>query len=168
MMWCMTGGSGRATQLDAGLAAFIQGGVSVVVASRNAELVADVVRGCGCRVSRDRRSVTVLVEPSRAGTLLDDIAANGMVAVVFSQPSTHRTIQLKGTDARLVAVTAADRAVAARHLGAWVEDLCRIGYTPEFAEALRGCPERIAAIRFTPAAAFQQTPGPGAGQRLAT
>jgi len=110
----------------------------------------------------------VLIEPSRAGTLLDDIAANGMIAVVFSQPSTHRTIQLKGTDARLVAVTAADRAVAARHLGAWVEDLCRIGYTPEFANALRGHPERIVAIRFTPAAAFQQTPGPGAGQRLVT
>jgi hypothetical protein len=33
--------------------------------------------------------------------------------------------------------------------------------------AVRGAAERIAAIRFTPCAAFQQTPGPGAGQRLA-
>ena len=41
--------------LDEDHAAFIQGGVSVVVASRNADLVPDVVRGCGCRVSRDRR-----------------------------------------------------------------------------------------------------------------
>ena len=164
----MTGGTGRAAPLDAELAAFIQGGVSVVVASRNAELVADVVRGCGCRVSRDRRSVTVLVEPNSAGTLLDDVAGNGAIAVVFSQPSTHRTIQLKGTDARLVAVTAADRAVAERHLGAWVDDLCRIGYTPAFADAVRGHPQRLVAIRFTPTAAFQQTPGPGAGQRLAT
>jgi hypothetical protein len=166
MIRCMTGGTGKASPLDAAHAAFIQGGVSVVVASRDAEFVADVVRGCGCRVSRDRRHVTVLVEPSRAGTLLDDIAANGMIAVVFSQPSTHRTIQLKGGDARIVPVTAADRSVAARHLGAWVEDLCRIGYTPEFADAVRGRPERIAAIRFTPIAAFQQTPGPNAGQRL--
>jgi len=163
----MTGGSGRATQLDAALAAFIQGGVSVVVASRNAELVADVVRGCGCRVSRDRRSVTVLVEPSRAGTLLDDIAANGMVAVVFSQPSTHRTIQLKGSDASIVRVTPADREVAARHLAAWKEELGNIGYSRELAAAVRGTAERIAAIRFTPSAAYQQTPGPGAGQRLA-
>jgi len=163
----MTGGTGRASPLDAGNAAFIQGGVSVIVASRNDELVADVVRGCGCRVSRNRREVTVLVEPSQAGTLLDDIAANGMVAVVFSQPSTHRTIQLKGSDARLVPVTAADRAVAARHLRAWIDDLCRVGYGPEWADAVRGRPERLAAIRFTPSAAFQQTPGPGAGQRLA-
>jgi len=163
----MTGESGQPSPLDADHAAFIQGGVSVIVASFNTELMADVVRGCGCRVSRDRRQVTVLVEPSRAGTLLDDVVANGMVAVVFSQPSTHRTIQLKGSDARIVTVTPADRAVAARHLAAWKEELSSMGYTPELAGAVRGAAERIAAIRFTPCAAFQQTPGPGAGQRLA-
>ena len=164
----MTGESGQPSPLDADHAAFIQRGVSVIVASRNAELVADVVRGCGCRVSRDRRRLTVLVEPSRAGTLLEDVAANGMVAVVFSQPSTHRTIQLKGTDATIVKVTPGDRSVAARHLAAWIEELGSIGYATDFAGALRGRAERLAAIRFTPSAAFQQTPGPGAGQRLAT
>jgi len=162
----MKGDQGQDPPLDADHAAFIQGGVSVIVATRNAEQVADVVRGCGCRVSRDRRRVTVLVEPSRAGTLLDDIAANGMIAVVFSQPSTHRTIQLKGRDARVVKVNAADRAIAARHLRDWSEDLCRIGYTPEFANAVRGAAPRLAAIAFTPSAAFQQTPGPGAGQPI--
>jgi len=164
----MKGDADRSTPLDADHAAFIQGGVSVIVASRNAQLVADVVRGCGCRVSRDRRQVTVLVEPSRAGTLLEDIAANGRIAVVFSQPSTHRTIQLKGSDASIVRVTPADRAVASRHLAAWKQELGSIGYTPDLAAAVRGAGDRIAAIRFTPSAAFQQTPGPKAGQRLAT
>ena len=84
----MTGGTGRASPLEADQAAFIQGPMSVIVASRNAELVADAVRGCGCRVSRDRRQVTVLVESDRASSLLEDVAANGMIAVVFSQPST--------------------------------------------------------------------------------
>ena len=164
----MTGGKDQGPPLDADNAAFIQGGVSVIVATRNSECVPDVVRGCGCRVSRDRRRITVLVEPGRADTLLGDIAANGMIAVVFSQPSTHRTIQLKGSDARIVKVTAADRAIAARHLRDWSEDLCRIGYTPEFANAVRGDVPRLAAIAFTPSAAFQQTPGPGAGKPLAT
>ena len=153
--------------LDEDHAAFIQGGVSVVVATRNAQLVPDVVRGCGCRVSRDRRRVTVLVEPARAGTLLADIEANGMIAVVFSQPSTHRTIQLKGTDANVVRLTAADRAVSDRHLEGWVEELTAIGYRPEFARVVRGSAEQgMVAIAFTPTAAFQQTPGPGAGDRL--
>lgn len=153
--------------LDAGHAAFIQGGVSVIVASRNPSLVADVVRGCGCRVSRDRRRVTVLVEPARSSELVEDIRLTGTIAVVFSQPSTHRTIQLKGTDAELVAVTAADRRIAERHLGAWVQELVSIGYTAELAAAVRGRAESgLIAIAFTPTSAFEQTPGPAAGARL--
>jgi hypothetical protein len=162
----MTGGTDGAHPLDARHAAFIQGPVSVIVASRNAEFVADAVRGCGCRVSRDRRLVTVLVEPGRASRFLDDIAANGMIAVVFSQPSTHQTIQLKGTDARIVRVTAADRAAARLHLRTWSENLVRIGFDAQFAAALHGGAGELAAIRFTPVAAFQQTPGPAAGQPL--
>jgi len=162
----MTEGTGTTQPLDARHAAFIQGPVSVIVASRNAALVADVMRGCGCRVSRDRRAVTVLVEPGPTSTLLEDIAANGMIAVVFSQPSTHRTIQLKGTDARVVTVTVTDRAVARRHLRDWAEDLGRLGYGGALAAALHGGTGALAAIRFTPSAAFQQTPGPGAGQPL--
>lgn len=162
----MTGGTESDRLLDAAHAAFIQGPVSVIVATRNAGLVPDVVRGCGCRVSRDRRQVTVLIEPARASSLLDDVAANGLVAVVFSQPSTHRTIQLKGEDARLAPVTAADRAAARRHQQLWCADLVSIGYTPGFAAALHGGGGPLAAIRFTPTAAFQQTPGPGAGQPL--
>lgn len=162
----MTGGTDKARPLDERHAKFIQGPVSVIVASRNAGFVPDAVRGCGCRVSRDRRLVTVLVEPGRASSFLDDIAANGMIAVVFSQPSTHETIQLKGADARIVRVTAADRAAARHHLHAWSEDLERIGFDARFAAALHGGTGELAAVRFTPAAAFQQTPGPAAGQPL--
>lgn len=162
----MSRGAPGESLLDAEHAAFIQGGVSVVVATRNSDSAPDVARGCGCRVSKDRRRVTVLVEPARAGSVLENVAANGLVAVVFSQPSTHRTIQLKGTDARLVRVTQADRVVAARHLEAWVKELTSMGYGQEFARAVRGAADGMAAISFTPAAAFQQTPGPGAGEHL--
>jgi hypothetical protein len=158
---------GKALQLDAEHAAFIQGAVSVVVGSRNTQLVPDVVRGCGCRVSRDRRRVTVLVEAARSGSVLENIAANGLIAVVFSQPSTHRTIQLKGSDARLTRVTGADRGIAQRHLLAWVQDLQLIGYAAEFARAVRGEAPDLAAVTFTLASAFLQTPGPAAGKRLA-
>ncbi len=119
--------------LDEDHAAFIQGGVSVIVATRNAELVADAVRGCGCRVSKDRRQRHGTPRSRPDGLVIADIESNGMIAVVFSQPSTHRTIQLKGTDARVVRISPGDRALAARHLAAWVADLCSVGYQPEFA-----------------------------------
>jgi hypothetical protein len=157
---------GKALQLDADHAAFIQGAVSVVVSSRNSQHVPDVVRGCGCRVTRDRRRVTVLVEAARAGSVLDDIAANGLIAVVFSQPSTHRTIQLKGSDARVARVTGADRVIAQRHLQAWVQDLQLIGYAADFARTVRGEAPDLVAVTFTLASAFLQTPGPAAGTRL--
>jgi len=162
----MTAG-GSAEPLEAAHAEFIQGGVSVIVATRDASLVADATRGCGCRVSRNRRRVTVLVDRVRAATLAANLAANGQVAVVFSQPSTHRTIQLKGSDAAVVRPKPSDRALVASHREDWIDELCRIGYSREFATAFWGrLPETLLAIAFTPTAAFQQTPGPAAGQPL--
>lgn len=156
----------QATPLDPEHAAFIQGGVSVVVSTRNMALIPNVVRGCGCRVSRDRRRVTVLVENSRSGTIVDDVRANGMVAVVFSQPSTHRTLQLKGVDATVADGTAADLRTSRRHLEAWLADMQRLGYDPAFVRAVRGEGTDLAAINFSVSAAFEQTPGPAAGRRL--
>jgi hypothetical protein len=162
------GGTKPPSPLDAALAGFIQGGVSVVIASSNAALEPDVVRGCGCRVSRDLHRVTVLFDKSRDGHILDNFAANGRIAVVFTQPSTHRTIQLKGTDAGLVRIGSPDRLVAQAHREMWIQELGLVGYTREFSAAVWGPqPETLAAIAFTPTAAFQQTPGPTAGQALA-
>ena len=162
----MTGASG-ALPLDAAHAEFIQGGVSVIVATRDASMVPEAVRGCGCRASRDRRRVTVFVDRERAATLLEDVASCRAIAVVFSQPSTHRTIQLKGTDAALVRPRPSDRRLVAAHREAWIADLVSIGYSRAFAETFWGhLPEALAAIVFTPGAAFQQTPGPAAGQPL--
>lgn len=162
----MGGSTGKGLRLGAEHAAFIQGPVSVVVSARDAHLVPDVLRGCGCRVASDGGEVTVLIEPSRSGEVLDDIRANGRVAVVFSQPSTHRTLQLKGCDARVVDATREDFLAAQEHLAAWVADMQRIGYTETFARTVRGEPARLVAIAFAPHAVFEQTPGPAAGRQL--
>ena len=64
-------------------------------------------------------------------------------------------------------VSPRDRDLVARHLTAWVDELTAIGYRPEFARAVHGeVPDAMVALVFTPTAAFQQTPGPGAGDRL--
>jgi hypothetical protein len=87
------------TSLDAELVAFIQGGVSIHAASRSASHEPDLARALGCRVSADRRRVSVFLLASHCGALLADDRANGAVAVVFSLPGSHRTVQLKGKDA---------------------------------------------------------------------
>jgi hypothetical protein len=147
-------------------AAFIQGGVSVVVSTRDEALVPDVTRGSGCRVSRDRRRVTVLVDFARAGSVVENVQANGHVAVVFSQPSTHRTLQLKGTDATVARAAPADLRAARRPHPAWVGEMEQLGYGTDFGRAVHGEGTDLAAITFSVAAAFEQTPGPAAGRRL--
>jgi hypothetical protein len=159
----------QAALLDEAHAAFIQSHVAINVGARDADNVATLARALGCRVSADRRMVTVFVSVPRSQSLLDNLRANGAIAVVISRPSTHQTIQLKGTDAAIAPIEDADRATIAAYLESFVEDLASIGYRENFARiVLSGAEDQVVAVTFTPTAAFAQTPGPGAGARLRT
>jgi hypothetical protein len=153
--------------LDAGTAAFIEGGVSINASSRDANKTPSMARAVGCRVSTDRKSVTILIPKSRAPELLDSIAFCHQIAVVFSEPSTHRTIQLKGTDASIVPIEKSDAKLNERFADAFVAEVCPLGYEKEVIRALVSCEvEDLSAVKFTPSLAFQQTPGPRAGEPL--
>jgi hypothetical protein len=153
--------------LDAEHAAFIQGGVSINVAARDAAMVPRISRALGCRVSEDRRQVTVYLAAFQAADVLAAIRANGAIAVGFNLPSTHRSLQLKGTDAKIVTVERADLECAARYAAAFSADIGFLGYSAKFGYALLWFePAELTAVAFTPTAAFEQTPGPRAGARL--
>lgn len=153
--------------LDPDHAAFIQSGVSVIAASRNGRNETTLTRALGCRVSADRCHVTVFVSATQSGALLADVRANGAVAVVFSQPSTHRTIQLKGTDAAVGELVADDPHLIADYRRRMVTELRHPGFDEPFTRALLSAvPGDIVAVTFTPSAAFLQTPGPKAGTPL--
>jgi hypothetical protein len=154
--------------LDEALAAFVQTGVSINAASRGAGSVPAVARANGCRVAADRRTVDVLVPESKSAALLEAVRDSGTIAVVFSEPPTHRTYQLKGTDATVAPATDADRAAAGRWVDAFAAVLAPLGY-PEavFRALLWADPADLVVVRFTPTAAFDQTPGPRAGAPLA-
>ena len=153
--------------LDEANAAFIQGGVSMIAASRNASNMPTVVRALGCRISPDRRGIAVFVARAQAAALLDDVRLTGAIAVVFTQPSTHRAIQLKGSDARIESLAAGDHEIAAALVDAFAADLVPLGYPQSFVHALlASAPDDLVAIAFTPNAAFSQTPGARAGAPL--
>ena len=115
--------------IDQELAAFMTRGVSILAASRGPENAPALARATGCRLSADRSRVTLLLARSQAGALLAAAEATGAIAVVFSQPSTHRTIQLKGADARVSEAAAGDEALAARYADAFAAEVCPLGYT---------------------------------------
>lgn len=94
---------------------FMQSGVSISVASRDRRCVPSLARSAGCRLSGDHCRVSLLVLRSQARQLLQDISDTGAIAVVFSEPGTHRTIQVKGADAQLSNLLPGDEELAARH-----------------------------------------------------
>ena len=154
--------------LDDAHAAFITSGVSIVVAGRDAENLPAVVRAVGCSVAPDHRRVAVFVPRSQATQLLAGVRGNREIAAVFCQPSTHRTIQLKSRDAALVEVAPGDLTAIAGQIDLLAVDIAKLGYTRDFVHALLShAPDDLVGIAFTPHAAFAQTPGPRAGERLA-
>lgn len=154
--------------LDPELVAFTQGGVSMHAASRDASNVAQLSRALGIRISADRTRVTVFLLASHSGQMLADYRANGEIALVITLPSTHRTVQLKGTDAAVVALEDGDHILIAQNRERFLAELAGIGYNPGLPKMLlAGSRGDVVAVAFTVTAAFTQTPGPAAGQPLA-
>lgn len=153
--------------LDAAHAAFIQGGVSIIAASHRAPCTPVIARAAACRVSPDRRKVTLLIAVSQAESLLEGVRSTRTIAVVFSQPSTHRTIQLKGVDAQQAPLQEGDHELINGNVLAFSEDCAPLGYREEQMRALLWSePGDFVAVSFTISAAFSQTPGPRAGEPL--
>lgn len=155
--------------LEAAQARFIGGPVSISVACADANLVPSVARAFGCRLSTDRRQVTVFLSATRAATLLRDLGAGGAVAAVFSRPSTHQTLQLKGRVVAVGALAPGDRERMSAYGEQFSTEILALGYPEKFAHALvMPVSDDAVAVCFAVAAAFEQTPGPAAGRRLPT
>lgn len=153
--------------LDDEQAEFICSGIAMSAAACRSGGVPSLARAVGCRVTADRSSVTLLfAEPASAG-LLEDVRRTGTIAVVFSRPADHRTLQLKGKDALIVPLENGDVELAARQVETFVEGLTAFGFqAPVIRCFLASPPDDLVAVRFTPDAAFSQTPGPKAGEAL--
>jgi hypothetical protein len=114
----------------------------------------------------DRRQISVFLSRSIAASVLGCLQDNRAIAVVFTRPSTHQTLKFKGTDVELLEIDPLDPTLTADYQRRFVLELASIGHTPEFAAAVVPIMDDLVAVRFTPTAAFDQTPGPGAGKAL--
>ena len=149
--------------------AMVDRGVSVIVASRDAALRPSIMRGVGSAISADGTQVTVYLRRSQSRQLLQNIEAGGGVAVVFSEPPTHRTLQLKARAATLRPAGPTDQPLLDKYLAAMRHELAQVGYGPGYVAAMLSAPlADVVALQFTPQAAFDQTPGPRAGAPLPT
>ncbi|WP_235501157.1 MULTISPECIES: hypothetical protein [unclassified Hydrogenophaga] len=148
--------------------AMMDGGVSVIASSCGPDLTPSVMRAVGSLVQAQGRHITVYVCRSQAAQLLGDVARSGRLAVVFSQPSSHKTVQLKTRGARLREAREDDAPALQRYLRGMERELTQIGFGPRYARAMLAHRlDDVVAIEFEPELAFDQTPGSKAGQPIA-
>jgi len=150
------------------LLAMMVKGVSVIVSACGLDLRPSLMRATGSAVDTDNLTVTVYLSRSQSRQLLHDIASTGRLAVVFSQPHSHRAVQVKaGAGARIRCADASDMPALARYRTSMEEELALIGFAPAFTRTMFSQPlDDLVAVSFEPQQAFDQTPGPKAGAPL--
>ena len=154
-------------QLDPDLARFVMGGVSINAGSGSAEGIPSLCRAFGCRVDPGTGRITLFFAARQAADLVRDATGSGALAVVFSEPPTHRTVQIKGQDARRVPLAEGDLACVTAYRTAFAQCLVFLGFTEVMVRTLLDCPdEDLVALTFTPSAFFNATPGAQAGTPL--
>jgi hypothetical protein len=161
------GATGGASGVLTGeLEAFCQSGVSVMVAACSPGEVPVVGLGCGSRMLADGR-MRVLLMRSRNEGLIAMVERGGNLAATFTRPYTHRSIQVKGSEATLASPSPQDRLAAVAQCDGLRRELIEVGYPPGFSGAFCQIDaEDVVAIDLVIASAFVQTPGPGAGAEL--
>ena len=146
---------------------FITRGLSITLASRDLRHVPSLSRALACRFSDDGRQLILILSRQQSTDLLRDVVTTGHLAVVITEPSTHRTLQLKGSDATVSAIADDDLEVIEQsrtHFGA---DILPLGFDAAFNQRLYACARNdLCRILVTPTDVFQQTPGPAAGERI--
>ena len=99
-----------------------------------------------------------------AGQTLANLAVNGKIAVITADPVSYRSIQFKGKWLSSSQPTDDEREWVKRHRELFTTAMALVGDDPE---AIRNrWLDEVTRVDFEVEAAFDQTPGPNAGQPL--
>jgi len=108
--------------------------------------------------------VTVFLNEAVSGPLLRCFDDNGAIAVPFSRPMDHRTVQLKGKVVERRPCGPEEARAQERYVGGFAEQVYVVGLPRSISRRLRLHPG--VAVTFEIEALYDQTPGPDAGRAL--
>lgn len=157
----------RERGLDETVRRFLDRSLSVNAATSDHDGRPLVARAVAARVSSDGGRLTVLIDGRANAALVAAVAATGRLAVVFTEPSTHRSIQIKDDNASVAAPTVEESALPGPYIDGFIAELAGMGFTEDFVRAVMEFdPADLLALHLAPADVFDQTPGPKAGERI--
>jgi len=146
------------------LAAFLQEGVGIHIATRNAALEPNGTRALAVKVEDDGRHLAVYVARVASVRILGDLEDNGQAAVSFGRPVDDKACQVKGTFLAARDASDDERPFIAAQWDGFLASLEQIGIPRAATRAWITWP--AVAIRLRVNAVFDQTPGPGAGAQI--
>lgn len=142
----------------------LESGVSMLVGTRDAQCRPCCMRGMGARVAAAGAELVVFLPDATSAATLANLRDNGRIAVCFSRPFDHHSVQIKGRLSDLAPATADDHAWIERYRGGLAESLAFVGLPVSTTLRIAHWPSHAA--RFRVEHLFVQTPGPHAGQPL--
>ena len=141
-----------------------------MLGTRDSELVPELVRAWGPRVSRDRTSVSLCVARAVSARTLGNLEDNGRMAATFASPGNSTAIQIWGRCIQTGPARRQDLAAVESHREAFIDLNKGLGVPRAFIEALwqreLAGSEQMVTVRFVAEQIFNQTPGPDAGSPL--
>ena len=146
--------------------AHIASGVSHRLGSCSRNGRPGICRALAADVLPDGRML-VLTAGTLAAEVLESIRETAHVAAVFGRPMTHRTLHVKGRDACVAAAPQHEALLVARR-EAFLVQVAPFGFTREsMMGSWYGVPaDELMSVTFTISGAWNQSPGPGAGQAI--
>ena len=151
--------------INPALAAFLEGPVMMIFGARSAAGCPALGRAVGARVVADGREVEFYAGGRQWAEALGGLSVGDPVALTVARPVDYRTYQLKGPLLAIGRASEADVERSAAYADMIGETLRAYVADAIFEQWLR--PADLLTLRVQPAAAFAQTPGPGAGERMA-
>lgn len=142
----------------------LQTGVSVVVGTRDANLMPECTRAWGIRIGKDLSTVTIFLTEAISQKTLQNLRENGLVAISCTRPTDHVACQLKGRLRAIRPVNQGDQEHSKTWHREFIGELVAIGVPAETGEAL--ITEPALAVEFDVIDVFHQTPGPGTGEKI--
>jgi nitroimidazol reductase NimA-like FMN-containing flavoprotein (pyridoxamine 5'-phosphate oxidase superfamily) len=150
--------------IDGEVRELLASGVAVVVATCDARLRPAIARAWGISVSSDGTEATLCVSAPAGSKTRANLGSNAAIAVTCSQPSTYRTVQLKGRVVEIGGTSDEQLARVDAHVEAFSREAEAVGLPPGSGRRLAD--PGLVSVSFAVSEVYDQTPGPRAGARL--
>lgn len=144
---------------------FVEGGISVIVATVDADKIPTCCRAIALSTKNDFETVTVYVPAATGQETIANVATTRRVAISASEPLSHASVQIKGVSRGVKFAAASEEELVRTRLHQFADVLAELGLPRRITHRIAHWP--AFAIEVSVEQVFDQTPGPKAGTPLA-